>query len=152
MAAPDVAVEVTDTGTGVALSFTTRDGDVGDLRRRVQDMAQRYGQCDGHRGMMWHRMDGRGMGPDRGRGPGSMPGQGMHGMGRGRGAGPMPAVETGVEQQDGGARIVLTPKDPTQLQALRQHVRMQQQHMQSGECWMLRTEGASSAADEPSVP
>jgi hypothetical protein len=39
-----------------------------------------------------------------------------------------------AEDSDGGARIVLTPKDPAQLADLRAHVREHVAQMQSGHC------------------
>ncbi|MBC7173156.1 MAG: hypothetical protein H5U40_12035, partial [Polyangiaceae bacterium] len=42
-----------------------------------------------------------------------------------------------VEEIDGGAQIVLTPRDPSQVQALRQEARQQAQVMSGGECPVL---------------
>lgn len=121
-------VAVADTQEGVALTFTTEAGDVGDLRARVQHMAQMYGMHAGQRGMMWHHMGGQG----QGRG-----GPGMD-MGHMAGRGPMPAATATVTEIDKGARLELRPTDASQLDALREHVRWHQQRMESGECWMLQ--------------
>jgi hypothetical protein len=131
-------VEVTDTEGGVALTFTTEVGDVGDLRARVQHMAEMYGMHRGRRGMMWHHMGHQG----RGRaGPGM-------GMGHMAGRGPMPAATATVTEIDRGARLELRPTDASQLEALREHVRWHQQRMESGECWMLQGQPAPGGPEQ----
>jgi hypothetical protein len=122
-------VTAADTDGGVALTFTTDAGDVGELRTRVRSMAQMYGMHRGQGGMMWHHMGGKGMGHG-GRGMGAA------GMGHMAGRGPMPAASDTVTDTDQGARLELRPTDPAQLDDLREHVRWHQQRMHSGECWM----------------
>lgn len=128
-------VDVKDTDGSIALTFTTASDNVDDLRTRVRHIARMYEMHGGRGEMMWHHMGGRTAG-EMGRGDGA-----------GRGAmaarGTMPAVRTRVEEIDRGARLVLTPADPAQLVTLREHLRMHQQRMQSGECWMLQ-QGAGS--------
>ncbi len=119
-------VVVANTEEGVALTFTTESGDVGDLRARVQHMAQMYGMHAGQRGMMWHHMGGQG----KGRG-----GPGMD-MGHMAGRSPMPAASATVTEVDKGARLELGPTDASQLEHLREHARLHQQRMKTGECWM----------------
>lgn len=131
-------VAVADTEEGVALTFTTEAGDVGDLRARVQHMAQMYGMHAGQRGMMWHHMGRQG----QGRG-----GPGMD-MGHMVGRGPMPAATATVTEIDKGARLELRPTDASQLDALREHVRWHQQRMESGECWMLQGQGRAPRDDQ----
>jgi len=121
-------VLVADTEEGVVLTFTTQENDAGDLRARVQRMAEMYEMHRGQRGMMWHHVRGRGQ--DRG-GPGM-------GMGHMAGRGPMPAATASVTQVDRGARLELRPTDASQLEQLREHARWHQQRMESGECWMLQ--------------
>lgn len=133
-------VAVADSEEGVALTFTTDDGDVGDLRGRVQHMAEMYEMHRGQRGMMWHHMRGQG----KGRGG---PGMGM-GMGHMAGRGPMPATTPTVTEVDNGARLELRPTDTSQLNALREHVRRHQQRMESGECWMLQDEATAPENDQ----
>ena len=110
-----------------------------------------------------HEPDAAMMGAGRGvdadlMGAGHGPGAGMMGAGHGPGAGMMggpgaagapgmpmihgmmPAATATVEEVDGGARIVLMPTDPSQIEALRDHVRMHHERMQSGACPMLQTE------------
>lgn len=126
-------VEVTDTAGGVALTFTTQQGDVAELRRRVALMADMYRMHGGHGQMMWRHMRGgsTAMGP--------MPGQGPHGMMMGAGVGRMPASATRTENVPGGARLVAEPADRESLDDLRLHLRAHQARMQSGECWLLGT-------------
>jgi hypothetical protein len=50
-----------------------------------------------------------------------------------------------AEDIDGGARIVLTPKDPAQLSELRAHVRDHATMMANGRCPMMGHEGGPSA-------
>jgi hypothetical protein len=131
MAGQDVQTEVSDVDNGVALTFTTKTGDVDELRQRVRRMAEMYAARSSRREMHWQAMGRGGMGPGGG-GPGRMMGAENKGaMGR---RGPMPAADTKVEEVEGGARIVLTPKDSSQLKALREHAHWHQQRMQSGEC------------------
>jgi hypothetical protein len=95
----------------------------------------------GHRGMMWHHMGKAGMGRGHmmgGKGRGHMMGQGM---------GPMPAADAKVEDIDGGVRIVLTPKDASQLSALRERTRLHGERMGGGECWMFQDQESQSGAE-----
>lgn len=131
-------VAVADTDNGVALTFTTQAGDeeaLRDLRQRVQHMAQMYEMHRGRGHMMWHRM-GRGRAGMAQRG-------GMGPMG-----GPMPAARATVTDIDRGARLELTPADPAELQALREHARWHQQRMQSGECWMVQNPPATPPQEQ----
>ena len=49
----------------------------------------------------------------------------------------MPTATAAAEDIEGGARLILQPKDPAQLGALREHVRMKAQRMAGGECPMM---------------
>lgn len=141
MTIDNAKVEVTDTEDGVALSFTTNAENVGELRERAQHMASMYEMHRGRGAMRWHHMRGATAGPPMGRG--------HMGMGRGhmgRGAGPMPAANASLENIDNGAKIVLTPTNADQLEQLREHVRLHQERMQSGECWMLQGHPNTDAA------
>lgn len=129
-----VTMQATDTESGVAMVFTTSEGDVEDLRRRVRAMAEMYNTQHARGGFQWHRMGGQGMG--MGRGGGAGPGHGMHG-GAGGGMGPMPAAVAAVNDVEGGARLVLTPRDPAHLEPLRARVRMHVERMRANECPML---------------
>lgn len=126
MVVADTNVEASDTEDGVALTFTTTSDSVADLRQRVEQMAQMYEQRHGEGRMMWHHMGpGRGMGMGMG-----------HGKGMGPGSGPMPAASVKVENTNDGARMILTPKSPSELEALREHANWHAQRMQGRECWM----------------
>ena len=126
-----VDVRATDTENGIAMVFTTTKGDVEDLRNRVRGMAEMYNTQHAQGGFQWHRM---------GQGAGMGGGQGMRhgaGTGAGKGMGPMPAAVATVENVEGGARLVLIPRDPAQREALRARVRMHVERMRGHECPMM---------------
>jgi hypothetical protein len=56
----------------------------------------------------------------------------------------MPASTASAEDVEGGARLVLRPKDPAQLEGLRKHARMHAEKMSSGECPMMAPHGAQA--------
>lgn len=141
MVVQGAAVTVADTESGVALTFTTDAGDLADLRTRVQHMAQMYEMHHGQAGMMWHHMGREGM-AHRGSGMGG------HNTDQMAGRGPMPAASTTVTDTDLGPRLELRPTDPSQLDALREHVRWHQQRMHSGECWILQGQSAATPHGE----
>lgn len=114
-AVPGTRVTTSETSDGVALVYTTT-GDVADLRRRAEAMASRMDVRSG-------TAMGRGMG--RGGGPGG--GMGMQ-------TARMPAATARVEEIPGGARVVLTPEDPAQLDELRAHVKHHATMMGQGQC------------------
>jgi hypothetical protein len=93
-----------DVEGGVALVFTTGSASVVELRQRVRRMAEMHDQRGASGGM---RMGGGMM---------------------------MPAATATVEDIEGGARLVLRPKNPAQLEALREHARMRAGRMARGEC------------------
>ncbi len=97
-----------DVEGGVALAFTTSGGDVAELRQRVWRMGAMHNQDHAPGGMM---MEGGGM--------------------------TMPAATATVAHIEGGARVVLRPNDPAQLDALRDHVRTHADQMARGECPMM---------------
>ena len=148
MAVESVSTEVVDTDGGVALAFTTSEGDVNDLRRRVRETAQMYREQPLHRGWRWQHMEGRG------RGAGPMAGQrSARGVGPGRGGlGPMPPADVTVEDVDQGARVIFTPKDATQLQALRDHLRAHRDRMMSNECPIRDDMPANDSSSDHSEP
>lgn len=124
-------VSLEDADGGIAMVFTTKTGDVADLRQRVRNLAGMYEMHAGHGHMMWRHMGG-------GRHMGQGPGMGMMDGGMSEGYGPMPAVRTSVTQVRNGARLELTPADELNLESLRRHVRWHEERMQSGDCWMLQ--------------
>lgn len=146
MAAGNVEVEVSDTDTGVALMFTSEAGNVEDLRRRVRLMAEKYERHGGRHGMRWHSMGGPGTAGGKDQAPGAGRQMGM-GMGM-RGHARMPEAQVKVVDVDQGAQIVLTPKETSQLDVLREHVRGHRERMHGGGCWVRNTESASPSAEK----
>ncbi len=104
-------ISAEDTPDGVAIVFKT-SGDVAQLRDRVHAMAAKHDQ---------------------------MAGSGMAACC----AAMMSTVPSTVraEDVDGGARMVLTPRDPAQLTALRDHVHERAAMMASGQCPMMQQGG-----------
>lgn len=96
-----------DVPNGVALVFTT-DGDVEELRTRVDRYSQLYNE----------RSAAREAGSPH--------------------EAPQGTVESraDVEEIDRGAQLILTPRDPDQLSALRQEAQRSAQEMSGGECPM----------------
>lgn len=135
---------------GAAVAFTTT-GEVAELRRRVARMAEMHNQHGGpgHRGQMgMHGGQAAGGGPHAHGQPGAgEPGAMMKG-----GMMTMPAATARSEEIEGGARIVLTPEDPADLDALREHVEHMASMMTSGECPMMtmHAQSAEPAASAPS--
>lgn len=129
-AGPAVQIVTAETPTGVALQFTTT-GDVAGLRARVHRMAEKH-----------NRMMGSGMGMQGGMmGSGGGMQGGMQGSGGMHGRGMMMRMipsRASVEDIPGGARLVLTPDDPSQLGALRDHARRMAAMMQQGRCPMMQ--------------
>jgi hypothetical protein len=116
---PGTTVTPVDVEGGVALAFTTSTGGVAELRQRVHRMAEMHDRQAGGPGV---RMD--------------------HGM-------TMPAATASAEDIEGGARLVLKPKDPSQLEALRQHAQMHARMMARGECPMMAPRGDSTSSVAP---
>ncbi len=121
MEVPGTKVSADDTQDGVAITFTTT-GDVAQLRDRVHHMAE----------MHEHMMQGGMMGSG---------GMGSGGMGSGHMMMKMVPSTARAEDIDGGARIVLTPKDPAQLADLRAHVHEHATQMAGGHCPMMEHHG-----------
>lgn len=122
---------VSDTGDGVAISFTTSTGDVAELRRRVHHMAEMH---ERHHGMKGEgMMGGHNEAPPS---PGSSPKKMMM----------VPSTAT-VNDVEGGARIVLVPKDPARLAELRQHARDHVGRMSRGECPMMAMKDHAQAGE-----
>ena len=107
-------VSAVDTADGVALVFTT-SGDVAHLRQRVHKMAA-----------MHEHMTAGGM----------RSGSGAE-MTESGGMMKMVPSSARAEDIDGGARIVLVPKNAAQLDELRVHVRTHAERMASGLCPMM---------------
>lgn len=116
---PGTSVRATDVDGGAALEVTT-SGDVASVRTRTRAFAE-------HRGMAG--MQGHGM---RGPGPGGGPGGPMAHAGAGR----MMDLQARVEDIEGGARIVLTPREGggADLPHVRAHARHLAERMTAGGC------------------
>jgi hypothetical protein len=107
-------IVASDTTDGVAIAFTTT-GDPAELRAHVRKMADMHNQMAG----MHHE--------------GGMHGGGMHAEMSMH----MVPSRASVEDLPDGARVVLVPNDPSQLAALRTHVREHAAMMAKGECPMM---------------
>lgn len=148
MKVPGTTVAATDVEGGIGLSFTTTTGDVTELRQRVRRMAEMHNnggpKMMGSHGVSAedesgeHQHDAQPGTGQSGGGQGSMMMGGGHMM--------MPAATASAEDVDGGARLDLKPKDPAQLEALREHVRMKAQRMANGECPMMSLGGGGEPA------
>jgi hypothetical protein len=150
-----VTLVVADTDGGIELAFMTSVPNVAELRIRVRTMAQTYESHQNQGSMMWQPtgIEGMGVGMVLGMGTGMGTGAGM-GLGVGIGADhmtdidPMPAVTATVTDTERGASVELRPVDPTQLNAVREHVREHEQRMNSGECWMIAEQPSSQSVLE----
>jgi hypothetical protein len=154
MQVPGTNVTSADVKGGVALAFTTRTGDVAELRQRVRRAAEMHNRHDAGSGMMMGR-HGRGSDDTNppGHGAGAAPGQvgsDREGMIMGDGM-MMPAATASVEDIKGGARLFFQPKDPAQLEALRKHVRTHVERIARGECPMMSAGAEGQATPLPSA-
>ena len=147
-------VAATDIEGGIGLAFTTKGGNVAELRQRVGRMAEMHNNPR-HGGMMMgeHGAPASGDGGEHQHGADS--GAGHAGGGQGGmmmdGGMMMPAATASVEDIEGGARLNLKPNDPAQLATLQDHVRMKANHMAGGECPMMSLASGEKTA-EPSNP
>ena len=146
MQVPGTTVAATEVEGGISLSFTTTTGDVAELRQRVRRMAEMHNQPGGHRMMGSHGAPAPGAGAEHQHG--AQAGAGHEGGGRGGMM--MPATTGSAEDIEGGARLMLQPKDPAQLGALREHVRMKAKRMAGGECPMMSL--GSGGEPAPATP
>ena len=129
---PGTAVATSDTPGGVALAFTTPKGDVNELREHVRRMADMH-NAPGATTMASAR------GPNQPSTPNAsdkVADSACGGMGMSGGA-MMPPASASVFDVDGGARLILTPKDPSQLVELRQHASICARRMQQGDCGIM---------------
>jgi hypothetical protein len=124
MAIPGTQLMVADTPDGESVTFTTSPDRAAELRRRVHAMADMHNS---------HHHGGGMEGMHHG---GTMGGGSMASTGGGDTMMPPPS-RAAVEDVDGGARLVVTPNDPADLDRLRSTVRMHAEHMrQTGTCEM----------------
>jgi hypothetical protein len=135
MAVPGAQVAAADTLDGESIMFTTSPDRAADLRARVHAMADMHnrhhqgGEMEGMRDGMQHG----GMIMGHGSTAASVPG--AHHMEM-----MPPPSHAIVEDIDNGARVVVTPNNPADLERLRSAVRMHAEHMrESGTCEMGRS-------------
>lgn len=120
---PGTQVEVENTDSGVALSFTTQQADQVDaLRTRVRSLADTYQQIRG-RDIIWRSI------------PGAKAAEGEKPR---EAKGQFPAATANAEEIENGLRLTFVPTQENQLNMLRQHVRAHRQHMQAGQCFMVQ--------------
>ncbi len=156
MQVPGTNVAAAEIDGGIGLTFTTTTGDVAELRQRVRSMAEMHNQPGGHKKMkmkMKGKMHDHGVpapGADAEHKHGAHAGAGHEGGGPGGmnmdGGMMMPAATASVTDIEGGARLVLQPKDLARLEALREHVRMKAQRMAAGECPMMQPDSGGEPA------
>lgn len=124
MAVPGTQVSTADTQDGESITFTTSPEHAAELRARVHamaDMHNRHHQGEGMQGTHGDMGHGDMMGSGGSEHMAMMP----------------PPSRAAVEDLDGGARIVVTPTAPADLDRLRSSVRAHAGHMQeSGTCDM----------------
>lgn len=142
-------VAATEVEGGIGLSFTTATGDVVELRQRVRRMVEMHNQRGGHMMMGGHGKPAPGADVQHQHGAPAGHEAGGRGMMMG-GAMMMPAATASAEDIEGGARLLLQPKDPAQLGALREHVWMKAQRMAAGECPMMSL--GSGGEPAPATP
>lgn len=113
---PGTKVAAADTADGEAITFTTTPEHADELRSRVRAMADMHNR---------HHAEAA---------PGA--GGGMHAEHGGMHM--PPPSRAAVEDVENGARVVVTPTDPQDLQKLQSTVRMHAEHMQQqGGCGMM---------------
>ena len=133
MGVQGTTVQATETSDGMSMAFTTT-GDVGELRKRAHGMSDRMnGQASGAMGtsgmMMKGGDGGAGMMMGSGMGRPGMMGDGGAGMMMG---GSMPPMNVQVEDIEGGARLRMTPRDPSRVAEMKKHVQQHAQMMNQG--------------------
>ncbi len=121
----DAQIAATDGEHDMTITFTTA-GDPAPLRAHVREMGAKH---------------------DRMAHGGGMNGGGMNGGGMGEHMKMVPS-HAAVDDVDHGARIVLTPDDPAQLGALREHVHSHVEMMKSGTCPMMMEDHEQGAHHE----
>ena len=157
MSAASVSAE--NTNDGAALTFTTSEDKVAELRAHVQHMAEMHDRAQsgeaqpaptaesdvhgatahGHQGMP-QQQEGLHTMQD------GMPG---HRQAMPMSAGGMVPSAVTVEEVPGGARLRFTPRDPSKLEELREHLKRRAERMQEGGCDMMQhhvEEGSSVTA------
>jgi len=111
MAVPGTMIVPKKVQGGAAIDFTTRDkAEVAELRQRVDETAARHNALQD-----------------------LVPGHGLSG----NASTPMNGAVASVQDIPSGARVVLTPQDPSQRKALQQHVETRAGVMSHERCAMI---------------
>ncbi len=141
---PGTTAASVDVQGGGALIFTTSASNVAELRRRLRRIAERHNR---------HYASSEAM-PGEGNASASHAHEAVVAPGREArdregmmidGGMMMPLASAAVEEIDGGARLVLRPKDPTQLLSLREHLHQRLRRMAGGECPTMAPEAERQA-------
>jgi hypothetical protein len=117
----DTSQSIGDTKDGVVIAFTAPANEVDALRARVHALADRQNANPGTAACPCPSEKGVTM---------KQPGP-HHGATMAQPEAPMPATTASVQDFGSGAQLILTPKDPAQLKALRTHVRAHRDYMRS---------------------
>jgi hypothetical protein len=115
------AESIGDTKDGVAIAFSAPTDEVNQLRTRVHALADRQNAnpgaaacpCPSEKGVTMKQ-------PEKRTGVTNVQPEAQ-----------MPAATASVKNFAGGAQLILTPKDPAQLKALRAHVRAHRDQLRS---------------------
>lgn len=137
MKVPGTTVTSADVEGGSALAFATSTGNIAELRQRVRHMAEMHNRHYAAGGVTMG--DGGTASVQHEREAGAVP---VHDAGDREGmilsGGMMMTVATAsVEDIESGARLILRPKNPAQIHALREHARIRARRMAGGECPMM---------------
>jgi len=126
MAVPGTSAAVSEIEGGAAIDLTTT-GDVAAVRARARTLAEHHAMRMEER----PSRAGEGKGPPMGPGPGPTPGPRMGGRMQG-----MADVQVRVEDVEGGARLVLTPRsgNDSDVARVRAHAQQMATRMASGHC------------------
>ena len=128
MSVPGTNLSAADTSTGEAITFTTTPDQAAALRERVHAMADMHNRHHASGDAGHDEMGGM-------HGGGMTGGHASHGM-----MGDMqmpPPSRAVVEDLPDGARIIVTPNDPADLERLQKTVRTHAEHMQQHGCGMM---------------
>lgn len=120
-----------DTVDGVVVTFaTTRPGDMAELRRRVDKLAE------AHNSMSPAASDDLSAAPPQAPGPTASPETAPAGEAKAEptAAGGKLDSEAAAETSEAGVRLVLRPRDPAQLDSMRDHLRKQADDLVQGVC------------------
>lgn len=146
MQVPGTTVESLDTEDGAGLMFRT-SGDLDALRQKVRAMADMHNRMHGAAGRMGTTEGAPGHG-----------GRHDHGAGAVQQTHPMVPSNAAVQEVEGGIILLLTPRDPAQLDALRAHADQMARHMvEQGRCmgmegWMQPGPETESDQEPEAVP